>query len=147
MLYHQKLLQSKIDNGEGLLKFKEFISRQWGESRVVDDPSILMKAKYKIPVNSITDGYISEINAKNIGQAVVNLGGGRLKRDDEIDYQVGIEMLKQIGDKVSSGEPLLYIYANDETKGLMQVEMLRNSYHFSEGPVNPPKEILDIIDN
>lgn len=143
---NMKVLQNKINNGEGLAKFKEFVSRQWGESRVVDDSSLLMKAKYKIPVNSIVNGYVAEIEAKNIGQAVVNLGGGRMKKEDEIDYAVGIEVLKKIGDKVSNGEPLLYIYANDETKGLMQVETLRSSYRFSNDPVVKSKEVLEVID-
>lgn len=143
---NMKLLQSKIDNGEGLAKFKEFISRQWGESRVADDSNVLMKAKYKFPVNSITDGYVSQIIAKNIGQAVVNLGGGRLKKEDTIDYDVGIEVLKKVGDKVSNGETIMYIYANDETKGLMQVENLRSSFMFSKEPVDKIKEVLDIIE-
>ena len=143
---NMKLLQSKIDNGDGLAKFKEFIGRQWGESRVVDDPNILVKAKYKIPVNSITDGYVSNIIARNIGQTVVNLGGGRLKKEDTIDYDVGIEVLKKVGDKVSNGETIMYIYSNDETKGLMQVETLRSSYSFSKEPVNKIKEILDIVE-
>ena len=142
-----KLLQSKIDSGEGLAKFKEFVSRQWGESRVVDEPELLMKAKFKLPVNSLVDGYVSEIEAKNIGQAVVNIGGGRMKKDDPIDYDVGVEVLKKVGDKVKNGEPIMYIYANEETRGLMQVEFLRNSYKFSNEPVNKLKEILDVIDN
>ena len=143
---NMKVLQSKIDSGEGLAKFKEFVTRQWGESRVVDEPNLLMKAKYKLPVDSIMNGYVSEIVAKNIGQAVVNLGGGRMKKEDQIDYDVGVEVLKKIGDKVSMGEPLLYIYANNETKGLMQVETLRSSFHFSQEPVAKSKEILDVID-
>ena len=142
-----KLLQSKIDSGEGLAKFKEFVSRQWGESRVVDEPELLMKAKFKLPVNSLVDGYVSEIEAKNIGQAVVNIGGGRMKKDAPIDYDVGVEVLKKVGDKVKNGEPIMYIYANEETRGLMQVEFLRNSYKFSNEPVNKLKEILDVIDN
>jgi len=143
---NMKLLQSKIDSGEGLAKFKEFISRQWGESRVVDEPELLVKAKYKIPVKSMMDGFVEEIEAKNIGQAVVNLGGGRLRKEDEVDYDVGIEVLKKIGDKVSDGEPIMYIYANDETKGLMQVETLRSSFHISVEPVGKMKEVLDVID-
>ena len=141
-----KLIQSKIDSGEGLEKFKQLISRQWGDVSVVDDTEQFMKAKFKIPVNSLEDGYISRIEAKNIGQAVVDLGGGRHKKDDTIDYFVGIEMCKKVGDPVKIGEPLLYIYANDETQGLMQVEKLRNSFEYSKESVEKLKEILDIIE-
>lgn len=141
-----KTIQSKIDSGEGLAKFKELVGRQWGETRVIDEPEYFMKAKYKIPVNAMEDGFVSSIEAKNIGQAVVNLGGGRMKKDDEVDYFVGIEVLKKIGDEVKSGEPLLIIHANDETKGLLQVEFLRNSYKFSKEPVKKIKEILDVVE-
>ena len=141
-----KLIQSKIDSGEGLEKFKQLISRQWGDVSVVDDTEQFMKAKFKIPLNSLEDGYISRIEAKNIGQAVVDLGGGRHKKDDVIDYFVGIEMCKKVGDSIKIGEPLLYIYANNETQGLMQVEKLRNSFEYSKEPVEKLKEILDIIE-
>ena len=69
-----------------------------------------------------------------------------MKKDDEVDYFVGIEVLKKIGDEVKSGEPLLIIHANDETKGLLQVEFLRNSYKFSKEPVKKIKEILDVVE-
>ena len=141
-----KTIQSKIDSGEGLEKFRQLISRQWGDSSVIDNPEQLKKAKYRIPLNSMHQGYVSKIEAKNIGQAVVNLGGGRYKKEDKIDYTVGIEMNKKIGDFVNVGDPLLYIHANNETQGLMQVEMLRQSFEFSNDPVEKPKEILDIVE-
>lgn len=141
-----KLLQSKIDSGEGLEKFKEMISRQWGDVRVIDDPELLPKAKYRIPLNSLESGYIAGFDAKVIGQAVVNLGGGRLKKEDSIDYAVGIETVKKIGDEIKEGEPILYIHANTETQGLLQIETLRSSIKISKEPVAKAKEILDIIE-
>lgn len=141
-----KLIQSKIDSKEGLEKFRQLILRQWGDASVIDEPAQFIKAKYKIPLNSMQEGYISKIEAKNIGQAVVNLGGGRYKKEDVVDYYVGIEMNKKIGDFVKEGEPLLYIYANNETLGLMQVEMLRNSFIFSDEVIEKPEEILEIIE-
>ncbi|MBQ8298447.1 MAG: thymidine phosphorylase [Clostridia bacterium] len=141
-----KMIQSKIDSREGLEKFREMISRQWGDSRVIDDYSILPKAEFRIPLTALEDGYISKIEAKNIGQAVVNLGGGRYKKEDKIDYSVGIEMAKKIGDEVKSGDTLLYIHASNETQGLMQIEMLRKSIEISKEPVEKQKEILDIIE-
>lgn len=141
-----KMIQSKIDSREGLEKFRELISRQWGDSRVIDDYSILPKAEFVIPLTSLEEGYISRIEAKNIGQAVVNLGGGRYKKEDPINYAVGIEMVKKIGDKVKSGDTLLNIYASNETQGLMQIEMLRKSIEISKEEVKKEEEILDIIE-
>ena len=86
------------------------------------------------------------MEAKNIGQAVVNLGGGRYKKEDQIDYSVGIEMVKKIGDEVKSGDTILYIHASNETQGLMQIEMLRKSITITKEPVAKLKEILDIVE-
>ncbi len=143
---NMRLIQSKIDGGEGLNKFKELIQRQWGDSRVIDEPEMITTAKYKIPVEARESGYISAIETKNIGQAVVNIGGGRLKKEDEIDYAVGIEVLKKIGDRVEKGEPILYIHANDEFKAKEQILSLQKSYTIVQEKVEKIKEILDIIE-
>lgn len=105
-----------------------------------------MTAKYKIPVNALDSGFVKSIEAKNIGQAVVNLGGGRMKKEDPVDYSVGIEVLKKIGDEVKSGEPILYIHTNDEAKAMLQIEFLRDSYVIVPEKVEKEKEILGIIE-
>lgn len=143
---NMKLIQSKIDSKEGLAKFKEMIGCQGGDITVVENPEKLVTAKYKVPVNSLEDGYIEKIEAKNIGQAVVNLGGGRMRKEEEVDYSVGIEVMKKIGDEVKSGEQLMYIYANDEAKAMLQIEFLRNSYKISKEKTKREEEILGIIE-
>ena len=143
---NMKLIQSKIDSGEGLSKFKELIERQGGNTKVIDDPEELMRARVKIPVESLEEGYVYEIEAKNIGQAVVNLGGGRLKKEDTVDHYVGIEVIKKIGDKVNKGDILMYIHANNETEARRQIAYLRNSYKLADRPVAKVKEILDIVE-
>lgn len=141
-----KLIQSKIENGEGIQKFRELVQRQWGDTRVIDSPEMITKVEYKIPVEASDSGYVAKIEAKNIGQAVVNIGGGRLKKEDKVDYAVGIEVVKKIGDRVEKGEPLVYIHANDKQKAEEQIAFLRNSYQIQKEPVEKIKEILEIIE-
>lgn len=143
---NMKLIQSKIDSGEGLEKFKEMIERQSGDVSVIEEPEKLIKARVKIPVEAAEDGYVYEIEAKNIGQAVVNIGGGRMKKEDSVDHFVGIEVLKKIGDKVNKGDILMYIHANDDVEARKQVEFLRASYKLADRPVAKIKEILDVIE-
>lgn len=143
---NMKLIQSKIESGEGLNKFKELIEKQGGNSYVIENPEVLMKARVKIPVEASESGYIYEINAKNIGQAVVNIGGGRLKKEDLVDHFVGIEVLKKIGDKVNQGDILMYIHANNDVEARKQIEFLRDSYKYADRPVAKIKEILDVIE-
>jgi len=142
---NMKLIQSKIDSGEGLQKLKELIEHQGGNTDVISKPESLMRARIKIPVESLESGYVYEIEAKNIGQAVVNIGGGRLKKEDEVDSSVGIEVLKKIGDKVEKGDILMYIHANKED-ARKQIDFLRGSYKLADRPVAKLKEILDVIE-
>lgn len=143
---NMKLIQQKMTNGEGLAKFKELIERQGGNTKVIDNPESLMRAWVKVPVESLESGYVFEIDAKNIGQAVVNLGGGRLKKDDRVDYSVGIEVVKKIGDKVNAGDALMYIHATNDSDARNLVSFLRNSYKLADRPIAPIKEIIDIIE-
>ena len=141
-----KLIQRNIENGEGLKKFKELIETQGGDSSVLESPELLNMAKFKTPVLSKENGTIYAIECKNIGQAIVNLGGGRQRKDDYIDNTVGIEVLKKIGDSVEIGEPLLYIYSNDEEKAKIEARNLQKSYKFASIDVPKIEEIIDVIE-
>ena len=141
-----KLIQRNIENGEGLKKFKELIEAQGGDSSILESPELLNMAKFKTPVLSKENGTIYEIECKNIGQAIVNLGGGRQRKDDYIDNTVGIEVLKKIGDSVEVGEPLLYIYSNDEEKARIEARNLQRSYKFASIDVPKIEEIIDVIE-
>lgn len=142
---NMKMIQSKIDSGEGLAKLRELITSQGGNAEVIAHPEGLMKARMKIPVEALESGYVYEIETKNIGKAVVNIGGGRLKKEDSIDHSVGIEVLKKIGDKVEKGDILMYIHANNDD-ARKQIGFLRDSYKLADRPVPKLKEILDIVE-
>ncbi|MFO7035710.1 pyrimidine-nucleoside phosphorylase [Bacillus velezensis] len=107
-------LQEVMKNGKALEKFKEFLSNQGGDASVVDDPSKLPQAAYKIDVPAKEAGAVSEIVADEIGVAAMLLGAGRATKEDEIDLAVGIMLRKKVGDNVEKGEPLVTLYANRE---------------------------------
>lgn len=107
-------LQEVMKNGKALEKFKEFLSNQGGDASVVDDPSKLPQAAYKIDVPAKEAGVVSEIVADEISIAAMLLGAGRATKEDEIDLAVGIMLRKKVGDNVEKGEPLVTLYANRE---------------------------------
>ena len=88
------MLIEVMNNGKALETFKTFLSAQGGDASVVDDPSKLPQAKYKIEVEAKEDGYVSEIVADEIGTAAMLLGAGRATKESEIDLAVGL-MLTQ----------------------------------------------------
>ncbi|NPC94663.1 pyrimidine-nucleoside phosphorylase [Bacillus sp. WMMC1349] len=109
----EKLLEV-MKNGKALQKFKDFLQNQGGDSSIVDDPTKLPQATYKIDVPAKEAGVIGEIVADQIGVAAMLLGAGRATKEDEIDLAVGIMLRKKVGDAVEKGEPLVTLYTNRE---------------------------------
>ena len=113
---NKKLIMEQINNGKALQKFKQLVERQGGDISYIEDTSKFKTAKYKYELISQKDGIIKDLNAEQIGNLVCFLGGGRIKKEDEIDYDVGIVLNKKIGDYVKKGDLLCTIFANSKEK-------------------------------
>ncbi|WP_205422914.1 pyrimidine-nucleoside phosphorylase [Granulicatella sp. zg-ZJ] len=107
-------LEENLQNGKALEVFKTFIASQGGDASVVDDTSKLPHALYDIDVVADKNGYVTSIVADDLGVAAMMLGAGRATKESQIDLAVGISVLKKVGDKVVTGEPLVRIHANQE---------------------------------
>ncbi len=142
---NKKKMLEQIQTGKALAKFKELLQNQNGDISYIDNPKLFKKAKYILPVVSEKAGYIKRLDAKNVGEISVNLGAGRIKKEDEIDEAVGIILEKKIGDKVEAGDILGYIHANDDTKGKCAVSDLLDCYEISSELVQKPQCILKIF--
>ncbi|UUX32797.1 pyrimidine-nucleoside phosphorylase [Fundicoccus culcitae] len=108
----RQLLQSKIDNGEGLAKFRQMIEAQHGDASVIDHPEKLAQAQYQIPFEAPESGVLANWVANQVGEAAMMLGAGRETLEDTIDPAVGIVLHAKVGDKVEQGDALLTIHAN-----------------------------------
>lgn len=106
-----KLLQT-IEDGSALAKFKQLVIDQGGDARVIEDYTVMPQAKYKIAYQAKRSGVLAKLTADEIGKATMVLGGGRQQAEDQLDYAVGIELHKKLGDPVETGEPILTIYSN-----------------------------------
>lgn len=82
----------------------------------LDMPVIDDKVKYMKEIHAQSNGYVVSIDSKKIGEALVCLGGGRIKKGDPIDYSVGFEFSKKVGDKVYEGDTILTVLYNDKDK-------------------------------
>lgn len=90
------------------------------------NPSKLPTAKYTFELPAKQSGVVSEMVANEIGIASMMLGAGRQTKEDDIDLAVGLVLHKKIGDKVSEGESLLTIYANQEDVAAVKQKLYEN---------------------
>ena len=108
-------VQEALDSGAALERLRLMIEAQGGDSRVIDDESILTIGQFTYDVIAPQDGYIIHMNTEQCGIASVMLGAGRTVKDGPIDYSAGIVMHKKTGDAVSMGERIATLYASDES--------------------------------
>lgn len=105
-------LEEVVANGSALEVFRQMIVAQGGDPRVIEDPTLMPQAKYHFELPAPQAGYVTKMTADEIGIAAMLLGGGRQAKTDMIDYAVGIELHKKVGDAVAEGESLLTIHSN-----------------------------------
>jgi len=134
------LAQELVASGEALEKFRQGISLQGGDARVVDDYSVLPRASHHTEVQSSASGFLAATNCMEFGVALAMLGGGREKKEDKIDPGVGLEFHKRIGDRVAAGQTLVTIYYNSDTKLAEAKQRIRESFQISDQ--QPPAKKL-----
>ena len=132
----EEKVKENLYNGKGYEKMLEWVKAQGG------DINNIPLAKHSKEIIAPTDGYISFINALEIGKLSRKLGAGRLTKDDEIDLTVGIILNHKVGEYVQKDETLATIFYNE--KEVTDEEIL-SCFKFSENPVEEPKLIIDII--
>jgi hypothetical protein len=140
----RKMLEN-IQNGKALEKFKQLIQKQNGDISYIDNPEKFEKAKYIIPVISEKNGFVTNMNAEQIGRLSVFLGAGRIKKEDKIDKTVGIVLEKKVGNEVKKGDVLAYIHANGKERAEEAVEQLKEIYAIGEKEIGAKKAIIKII--
>ena len=135
-------IADNLANQKGLERLVDLIVAQGGDPSVVDNPNLLPQPNAKIEVKSETHGYVSAIDSLEVGLASKILGAGRKTKDDPIDYSVGINLKKKIGDKVKIGDSLAVLYTDgDEEKIEPARKKLLTAYSFNLNKIYPPKLI------
>ena len=110
-----KILES-LRNGKGYKKFVQLVQNQGGDISYIENTDKFAKAKYIFPIIAGKSGVVEKLDAYKVGKLSVYLGAGRMKKEDNIQKEVGFVFHKKVGDKVERGEVLGYIHSNEEEK-------------------------------
>lgn len=127
-----KYLDELIKSGAALKKFKEIIEAQGGEAAVINDYSKLPQAAVKYEVKAPKEGYIFDIDALKIAEACKNLGAGREKKTDAIDYSAGIYLAKKPPEYAEKGETIAVIYTNKKEAVKEAEKLILSAYEISD---------------
>ena len=126
----KKEVKEVINNGKAKDKFYEWIKEQGGNIKELEINANSIK------ITSDKEGYVTSIDAAKIGEIVKNLGAGRIKKEDGIDYSVGIVLNKTIGDKVNIGDTLCTSYYNKKCN----IDNLKEAFEIQ--PTNKENNVI-----
>ncbi|HQU85842.1 MAG TPA: thymidine phosphorylase [Pyrinomonadaceae bacterium] len=135
-----------LKSGKALEKFRENVELQGGDPKVCDAPEMLLDSTlYKFEVTANSSGFVSEIDTCALGNAIVEIGGGRTKAEDSVDAAVGFACEKYVGDEINAGEPLGILYCRAENQAHLISEKMQNAYKISESQPQKIELIREIV--
>lgn len=134
-----------LSSGRGLDKFNEMVTAQGGILDYTQPAYGLPQATFTVAVRADRSGYISELNAREIGRAAMLLGAGREKLGDVIDYAAGVELFRKCGDYVNNGDIIAILHSNDETRIEIARQRVLNAYKFSSQPTRQLPLLAEVI--
>ena len=137
----QKKLQQLLESGKAYGKFLELVEIQGGDLSVIENPGSYPQSRYHQIIISEKDGYIHSMDALLIGLSAMEIGSGRKKITDRIDYGAGIVLRKKVGDYVADGEPIAEIFYSKE----FDFEHLQEKFHEAINIKNESPKISPLI--
>lgn len=135
-----------LENGQAAERFGRMVAALGGPLDFVENPaSYLAKAKMTRTVAAPASGHINAIATRDIGLAVVELGGGRRRASDKVNPAVGLTGLLSLGERVEKGNALAVIHADNEDAADRAEAQLRAAFGIGDAP-EVPAPVLQIID-
>jgi pyrimidine-nucleoside phosphorylase len=137
--------QALLENGQALEKFKQVVTHQGGDVTVIDAFEKLPTSSSEYSVTSPRAGFVSRIQAEDIGTAAMLLGAGRETVDSKIDHGVGIVLERKVGERVEAGDTLCTLYYNSDEHLEEATQMVEDSFRIAAAAPEAKPLIYEII--
>jgi thymidine phosphorylase len=132
-----KKADEAVTSGAAAEVFNKMVMGLGGPSDFVDNDAMhLPQAQYELAVFAARDGYLAAVDAFSVGNAIVELGGGRRALGEKLDLSVGLSSVAPIGSQLGRERPLAVIHASSEVSAESAAGMLRSACSVSDSP--PP---------
>jgi len=141
----RRIAEKHLVDGSGYKKFKDVVAAQGGNPQALDKFELLPNATGMREITSPRAGYVSVIDAEDIGVASNMIGAGRNKKEDSIDPAVGIILEVKVGEKVDAGSVLCRIYYTREESVEEAADMVEDAFRISAQKPDERELILEVV--
>lgn len=139
-------MEEAIASGAAAERFAMMVRALGGPADMLERPaSHLAAAPIIRPIHPERAGFVSAVDARAVGLAVVELGGGRVRPEDRIDHAVGLTALAEAGAQVGPSRPLAMLHARDEAGAARAERRILAAYRIADAPPLAAPIILERI--
>lgn len=141
----RRTAEKHLVDGSGYRKLKQVVAAQGGNPQALDKFELLPNATGMREIASPRGGYVTSIDAEDIGVASNMIGAGRDKKEDSIDPAVGIILEVKTGEKVDAGSVLCRLYYTKEDRVEEAAEMVEDAFRISGQKPEERELILEVV--
>jgi len=142
----EAMARRALTSGAAMERFALMVHRLGGPADFVDRPdAYLERAPAVVPVPAGRDGYLAACETRELGMAVIALGGGRTRPEDRIDHRVGLSELQPLGTRVQRGEPIGFVHAADRRQGESMADRIATLLTIADAAPGPRPVILSTV--
>jgi thymidine phosphorylase len=139
-------LETALASGEALVRFDRMVAALGGPSDFSENAKAYLPCAPVVrDVLSPMAGFVSSIDTRALGLAVVQLGGGRTRPEDDIDLSVGLDQIARCGEKVNVGDPLCRVHAPSESAAAHVCDMIGHEIVVGGEPVDFPPVVIEHV--
>ena len=137
------LAEDAVSSGRAFDKLCEMVTAQSGDVSVLHNG--FEKAPVISPLKAAGGGYITHMDAESCGIASLELGAGRVRYEDDIDYSAGLILQKKVGDAVAAGDTLAFLHTSDAGKLSEAESILTTAITIGDLPPPVMKTVLAVV--
>src|SRR5580693_2414452 len=141
----RRVAEKHLVDGSGYKKLKQAVTAQGGNPQALDKFELLPNATGMREISSPRGGYVTSIDAEDIGIASNMIGAGRDKKEDPIDPAVGIILEVKTGEKVDAGSVLCRLYYTKDDRVDEAADMVEDAFSLSPQKPDERELILEVV--
>ena len=129
-----------LADGSALARYRDMIAAQGG-----DPDAPLPSAAHTVVLRAEESGFVRRLDARAVGVAAWRLGAGRARKEDPVSASAGVICLAKPGERVTAGQPVLELRADDAGRFARAQEALAGALEIGARPPQPQSTVLERV--
>lgn len=141
----RQIAEQKLEDGSALRIFREMVALQGGDVAALDAGMSFHRPKFRRQICAPRSGFFCSADCTKVGWAVQRLGAGRERAGEPVEAHAGLEMHVKLGARITAGQPLATLFAEDESRFAEPEQLLIEALRFGDNPPQPLPLVGQII--